>query len=112
MIMTEFGAAKDTKYALTLSHSSHSISYLHAHALTAGVDNTFRSMSECVCVLLCRGDLRAVEETVKMADEWQQSWIYWQFKYFQVEPHPTHTYIRTYIHTYIHACIHANMHNV
>mmetsp|Transcript_3259 Transcript_3259/g.4487 ORF Transcript_3259/g.4487 Transcript_3259/m.4487 type:complete len:530 (-) Transcript_3259:1604-3193(-) len=42
MIMTEFGAAKDT-----------------------------------------RGDLIAVSETVEMADEHHQSWMYWQFKYFQ-----------------------------
>ena len=44
-------------------------------------------MFECVFPILCRGDLRAVEETVKMADEWQQSWMYWQFKYFQVALH-------------------------
>ena len=42
MIMTEFGAAKDT-----------------------------------------RGDLLALSETVEMADEHRQSWMYWQFKYFQ-----------------------------
>ena len=56
-------------------------------------------MFECVFPILCRGDLRAVEETVKMADEWQQSWMYWQFKYFQVA---LHTY--TYMHT--DACMH------
>jgi hypothetical protein len=77
MIMTEFGAAKDTKYSSTHTISYHTIPYLHV----------FAAMFECVFPILCRGDLRAVEETVKMADEWQQSWMYWQFKYFQVALH-------------------------
>lgn len=30
-----------------------------------------------------RGDLVALTETVKLADSAQQSWMYWQFKYYQ-----------------------------
>lgn len=30
-----------------------------------------------------KGDMYALEESMKMADKYTQSWMYWQFKYYQ-----------------------------